>query len=36
MSEFWSMLEQLDDRAKQQSGESKKFEFLEDSRYEAK
>jgi len=36
VSEFWMILEQLDDRAKKQSGESKKFEMLEDSRYEAK
>jgi len=36
MSEFWMYIEQLDDLAKRESGEEKKFEIINDSKYERK
>lgn len=36
LSEFWMYLSMLDDNAKRESGETKKYELLEDERYEEK
>jgi hypothetical protein len=36
VSEFWRYLELLDDLQKRESGEAKKFDMLNDPRYEAK
>jgi hypothetical protein len=34
LHEFWMLLEKLDDQAKRESGEAKKYELLSDSKYE--